>query len=303
MAININYGSNLTSVDGTDVNGLADYMAYYEETYNDPDHASSSGFSTTNSNSVTVDGTTYSATFADDQYAGQTLDANDDPVVAFIANAGEVTIDNGSSDVTLDQLGYTFMSSPAHTLYGNLDNIQFGSSYTASGGGYSMATPDLTISNVSANVGYGMNDTDSDGVYDEVDNYQNGNNAVHDIVYGLMGGSGDNTQTDALIDAFNAYGTNVTGTSGDEEFDPYNAQDTFILGGGDDLINAGFQVGSGGDVINIDGINSFADAAAAVGDITYSGGNAYLEYVEGFITHTVEITGVSSGLTTDNFVV
>ncbi len=309
MAININYGD----FSGTGVNGLSGYLNWVEANYSDPEHATTSGFSTADSSSVTVGSTTSAAYVNDNQYAGQNVDALNDPVVSWVIQAGDVAdVWNGTGSeiaantYTLDNIAYSLFSSPEHTLWGNIESIDFGVDWATGGGEYTVTDPHLTISNISdAADNYGLLDTNANGIYDAVNDYTNGDNLTHNIVYGLMGGQGGAASTDALQDAFDDYGTEVEGTNVDEEFDPYNAQDTFILGGGDDLINAGFQVGSGGDVINIDDINSFANAAAAVTAVDYDTdpGNALLTYYEGFTAHTVEITGVSSGLTTDNFVV
>ncbi|MDO6806021.1 hypothetical protein Q4595_26425, partial [Wenyingzhuangia sp. 1_MG-2023] len=92
-------------------------------------------------------------------------------------------------------------------------------------------------------------------------------------INGLM--SGDTSTLETIL---NANDITHNGTSVADTFDAFSGQDEFVLSGGDDLVNAGFQVGSGGDVINIDGINSFADAAAAVTAVDYSTGNAVLTY-------------------------
>lgn len=301
MAITVTYNtfSGLTGV-----NGLADYLNWFEAAYSDPGHASISAFSTADNNDVVVGDSTSLGFVNDYQFAGQAKDGNNDPIAAFIAHAGNVAnVYNGDTDTTytLNKLGYTLFDDPAHTLFGNLANLQFGNYYTTSSGLNTMNTVHLSVQGIGETTGYGL--IKHGAVYDEINDYHNGNNHVHNVVYGLMGGLGGYAQADALEDAFDIYGITIIGTSGNEEFDGYAVSDTFVLNGGHDVINAGFQVGSGGDIINIAGLNNFANAAAAA-TAANTGSGVLLYRPSAFHAwNEVDVTGVTSGFTAANFIV
>lgn len=279
MAITITYGSSLSSI-----GGLADALDYYNNTFSQSYHYETGGFSTVDSNSVTVDGRTYSSTYSDLQYASESSSTGQSS--AFIAEAA-----------TNEQLTYTYNVYPYHTLFGDIDSITLGEGLSSTSGLWSLTDEFISLS--------GLNSLNGGLSGGSVIAGSTGNNDTHNIIYDLMTGSVGTTgdYTDVLEGFLNSEGTHVIGTSSNDEFDAYSAQDAFVLNGGNDVVNAGFQTGTSGDVIDITGINGFANAAAAVAAVDYSTGNAVLTYYEGFTAHTVEITGVSSGLTTDNFVV
>ncbi|MDO6682454.1 hypothetical protein Q4551_09140 [Oceanobacter sp. 5_MG-2023] len=295
MSLTITYDSNFSSYDG-----LQDYFTYYETTYSETTHAANMTFADGPGSDLDIGDETYSESYYYTQVIGSDL-ANtmtSESDVSFLIAGETVTLEDSSGTTySSDDMIYTGGTSPSHTLAGAIDTLTFGDGAYSSG---SLASDLFAIDGLYEAIGNGMLDNDSDGAYDEIidRNSATDDNDVHDLINGLM--SGDTSTLETIL---NANDITHNGTSVADTFDAFSGQDEFVLSGGDDLINAGFQVGSGGDVINIDGINSFADAAAAVTAVDYSTGNAVLTYYEGFIAHTVEITGVSSGLTTDNFVV
>lgn len=227
MAITVNYNT-FSGLSG--VNGLADYLNWFEAAYSDPGHASISAFSTADNNDVVVGDSTSLGFVNDYQFAGQAKDGNNDPIAAFIAHAGNVAnVYNGDTDTnyTLNKLGYTLFDEPAHTLFGNLANLEFGNYYTTASGLNTMNTVHLSIQGIGETTGYGL--IKHGAVYDEINDYHNGNNHVHNVVYGLMGGLGGYAQADALEDAFDIYGITIIGTSGNEEFDGYAVSDTHSI--------------------------------------------------------------------------
>lgn len=291
MAITVNYGN----FSGTGVNGLADYLNWFESSYFDPIHHGTSAFSTASSSSVKVGSSTIASHINDYQYAGETST----PLAAFIAHAGSVNnVFDGTGSSTLDKLGYTLFASPAHTLFGNIADLEFGNAYNTSGGLNTMVQTHLNITGISTTANnYGLSDANtSDGyAYDSITNHTTGNNLTFDIIYGLMGGLGGAASTNKLETVFDTYGISIVGTSANETFDGYAAADIFTLGGGVDVAES-FDVLE--DVVVID-TSWFVDAADAVSNVDYSSGSGVLEYGSG---QEITFAGVTSGLTAANFV-
>lgn len=297
MAITVNYGN----FSGTGVNGLADYLNWFESSYFDPVHHGSSAFSTASSSTVKVGSSTIAAHINDYQYAGETTGAT--PVAAFIAHAGTVNnVFDGTGSSTLDKLGYTLFASPAHTLFGNIANLEFGSHYNTSGGLNTMVQTHLNITGISTTANnYGLSDSNpSDGyAYDSITNHTTGNNLTFNIIYGLMGGLGGAASTDALENVFNTYGTTVIGTSANETFNGYAAADIFQVGGGLDLVK---DFDTTEDLIDFSGNSVFIDAQDIVDNylsVNSLTGIATIDDLAGNIV-TIEVVGT---LSASNFIV
>lgn len=301
MSININMTSGFSSA----FTGLKDYFDHYQTTYTSPGHASDMWFHN-NPGSLDIGGTTYNDTYFGIKVIGEDL-ANTSTTssnVSFLAKASEVTLENGAGthyqSADMIYTGGTITTPPtAHRLAGDIGTLDFGNGAYASG---SLASTLFNITGLTPHIGNGLLDNDSDGAYDAINSDTN-TNLVHKLIFDLMGGMGGPGNTSVLEGFLNSYGTKQVGTAGNDTFDAFNAVDTLVLSGGNDTVNAGFQVGSGGDVIDLTGLNSFADAAAAASAVTYSGGNALLNYNDGASTHSVTLAGVASGITADNFIV
>lgn len=320
MSITIEYGTALASAFSPQV-GIKGYMDYYSSTYSSPSHAAHMGFDGGPVGAVDLGGTNYNPIYFGTNVIGKYLhNTSTSSNVDFLITGGEVDIENGAGvGSTIDYMFYTGGTNPNHTLSGFIEELTFG------GGGYNSGTNELNtslfkITGLGDAIGNGFVDSDSDGLYDGILGRLSTtpNNLVHDLVLDLMGGgiSGEGGphgpgSTSVLENFLDAYGTTQIGaldgsTVFNERFDPFAAVDTFVLNGGVDVINEGFQVGSGGDVIDLSGFNTFADENAALNNVFYSTlfGNAFLTYQDASSNfHAVQIIGVTSGLTVDNFIV
>lgn len=245
MAIEIDYGSAYVRS-----NGLKDYLALYELTFSQPSHPTSEqGFSTIDGTgySAVVGGVTqnYSATYSDFQYAGSTtgLDGSGNPYVsAFIAQADQ----SGG----IGKLVYTLFNLPTHTLFGDLDVVKLGESLSKNYPDpinkpteffYQLGTTHVTISELMSVLNEGVTGSPSVPIdwrtgSSPYDPYDISNNDVHTTIYPLMAGHGGNGSTSGLQHFFNLYGVQYNGTSANEVFDGFADDDTFIVGGGNDII-------------------------------------------------------------------
>lgn len=321
MAVAINYGSAFLSFNsGKSLQGIKDYFGYYDDTYESEDHASNLVFAgPSTGTTVNIGGEIYPEYPAfPDPYPTETIgeylySETLTPAGAgmdWVITAGEVPIeDDDENEDTLDLFVYTFNSStPPHTVFGNIAKLTFGND--GWNGTNGLDTTFFDIVGIGDAIGYGL--TDEFGLPDVYDTVipgvpTPGDNPVQDMVFQLMGGMGGSGGSSELIGIFDEYGTVQTGLGIGyaDRFDPFNSVDTFVLNGGYDIINAGFQVGAGGDVIDIVGLNKFAgDENEAAGDVFYTGGNGWLIYEDTLSNwHSVQITGVTSGITADNFIV
>ena len=300
MSLTIHYDSNFANFEHNGDEGLAAFMAYFQDSYSSSGHASDMGFHNSPGD-LDIGSTTYNDEFFFTQVIGEQMSNTSTTVdnVSFVVDAGEVTLEDGNGDAYSEAaVMYTGFTSPSHVMAGEIESLTFGD------GGYSagsLASDLFTITGLDTAISSGFLDTDSDGAYDAL---EIGGGETHDLIYDLMGGMGGSGGTSVLEAILNANDIVHEGTSADETFDVFDGQDTLNLGGGDDVVNIGFEIGSGGDVIDLSDMgHSFTDSADAASDVTYSGGNAYLTYNDGFDLNTVELIGVSSGLTADNFIV
>lgn len=301
MSIKLDLTADVSSL----YNGVKGYFDYFQSAYSSPGHASDMWFHN-NPGSLDIGGTVYNDTYFGIKVIGEHL-ANTSTATnaSFLVKANEVTLEDGSgAHYQANDMIYSGGTNPAaHRLAGDINTLEFGNGDYASG---DLASTLLTISNLTQHIGNGLLDTDSDGAYDAI-NGNTGTNLVHQLIYNLMGGMGGAGGTSVLEDFLNTYGTEQVGTTtGSDRFDPFNALDTFVLNGGNDFINAGFQTGAGGDVIDLSGYNTFANASDALNAVFYSSlfGDAFLTYQDASSNyHSVRITGVTSGLTEDNFIV
>lgn len=305
MAIEIDYGSSYVRS-----NGLKDYLALYELTFEQPSHPSSEqGFSTVDGSgySAVVGGVTqnYSATFSDWQYAGQTtgLDENDTPYVsAFIAQA-----DAGGD---IGKLVYSLFNLPTHTLFGDLDSVALGETLSKNYPDpvnkpteffYELGTTHVTVSNLMSVLNEGVTGDPSVPIdwrtgSSPYDPYDISNNDVHNVIYPLMAGHGGNGSTSGLQHYFDLNGVQYNGTAADEYFDGFDAEDVFKVGGysvSGDVID-GFDASE--DVIDFRGYShGFVDAADVLN--YYSSGE--INNGDSLVT----LTNLSGTLTASNFLV
>ncbi|MDN3518490.1 heme acquisition protein HasA [Aquisalimonas lutea] len=205
--------------------GGDDYLSWWEGEFVTGDHPDNTGGF-------------YPGMFSGSQYAMSSGVAGHTAGFIASAPAGE----------TLD---YTFMDSPAHTLYGDLEKLEFGDQI---GGGTSTpysfnSGPELTVDGL---------DLSSGAV---------ANNQIHEIVYGLM--QGDATELENFL---NTEDLTVNGSSGDDVINGYAGDDTLTGNGGDDTFlfdlygNAGtigddtiedYEIGD--DVVDISAFDSYSD--------------------------------------------
>lgn len=298
MSLTINYDSSFSSFSYNGESGLAAYMAYFQDSYSSSGHAADLGFHDS-PGSLEIGSTTYADSFFGTQIIGEEMSNTSATVsnVSFVVDAGEVTLEDSNGDAYSEEVAmYTLFSSPTHTMAAEIESLTFGDGAYSGG---SLASELFTITGLDEAISSGFLDTDSDGAYDALEQGD-----AHDLIYDLMGGMGGAGGTSVLEGILNDFDIVHEGTSSDETFDVFAGVDTIMVGGGDDVINAGFTAGSGGDVIDLSDLSHyFTDAADAASQVTYSGGNAYLEYYDGVDPYSVEIIGVSSGLTADNFFV
>lgn len=303
MSLTINYDSNFSSFSYNGDSGLMAYLSYFQDSFSSTGHASSLGFHDGPGAALDVWDESYAATYFGTPVVGNHLSSTSATVnnVSFLVEGQSVDLEDDNNNITSsDDIIYTGGTNPGHTLAGSIDLLTFGNGAYSSG---SLASDLFSIDGLAESIGTGFLDTnDVNGVYDAIDD--TAGNQVHNLIYDLMGGMGGAGGTSVLEDILNDFDIVHEGTSADETFDVFAGVDTINLGGGDDVVSTGFTVGSGGDVIDLSDMSHyFADAADVASQVTYSGGNAYLEYYDGVDLYSVEIVGVASGLTADNFVV
>lgn len=148
-------------------------------------------------------------------------------------------------------LYYTLFSPPAHTLYGDLDTLEFGDQIEGGDSEpYSFSSgPELTVDGL---------DLSSGAV---------ANNQIHEIVYGLM--QGDATELENFL---NTEDLTVNGSSGDDVINGYAGDDTLTGNNGDDtflfdLFGNASTIGDdtiedyeiGNDIVDISAFDSYSD--------------------------------------------
>ncbi|WP_409307319.1 heme acquisition protein HasA [Pectobacterium sp. B1J-3] len=131
--------------------------------------------------------TEWSAAFGDVEHTAGNTEVGGNNTGGFYG--GDTFIDGTQYGITSTQnefsaliaegdLTYTLFSSPAHTLYGDLDSLSFGNVLkggTTEGTTYSLAEPEVTFSGLDLSTDVANLTLDNRGV-------------VHDVVYGLMSG-------------------------------------------------------------------------------------------------------------------
>lgn len=176
------------------------------------------------------------------------------------ASADSVVIGSGSTG------DFTY-SMTTHTLNGTLDSVSFGQglSYASSTDSFSQSATDVAIT------GLGLSGSGS-------------GNAVHTLIYDLMGGS-----TSVLLNTLNAQNNTIIGSAGDDSINSFNGNDTLTGGAGSDLFV--FDGTDGADTItdfdvDEDYLDVVAWASSSFEDlsVTYSGGNAVVSYGANSIT-------------------
>lgn len=201
--------------------GGDDYLTWWENEFDSGNHPSNTGGF-------------YPGTLSGEQYAMSS--GAQGSTAGFIASG---------------DLDYTLFSVPTHTVYGDLDDIEFGDQIVGgSSTAYSFDTgPELSIDGL---------DLSSGAVAD---------NQIHEIVYGLM--QGDAAELENFLNTENL---DIDGSSGDDVLNGYagddtltgnNGDDTFLFdlfgsatGFGDDTVTD-YEIGD--DEIDISAFDSYTD--------------------------------------------
>lgn len=178
MSVEISYTSSLytTLQSAGYATTLQGYLDYYEYTFSLEDHSSSGGF---NSTSFTPDFQMYGT-----QYANETEAVGYTSAFVAEAAAGE-------------NLYYSFFTAPTHTLYGELDSLDFGASLSKVSNQWGLDTSFLDITGLSEIINDGLN---ADGSIIAGNSTYTSGNDVHNIVWGLLNG-----ETDALAAVLDDY--------------------------------------------------------------------------------------------------
>lgn len=315
MALTIDYDTNFASFDHLGEYGLKAYMEYYQDTFSSSGHASSLGFYDGPGADLDIGGTTYYETYGGygtTDIIGNHLTSTSTTVdnVSFVVQGNAVNLENGSGvGYSSNDMIYTGTETPAHVLAGEIGSLTFGDGSFNDGadmlsGGNLFGISGTGLSSLSN----GFTDSDNDGYADGISSSSD----VGDLIYDLMGGMGGSGSTSELESILNANDITHNGTSANDTFDAFNGVDTFVVDNGADgddadVINAGFQTGSGGDIIKITGTNDFGGseaAAVASVDYAYNGTNwdATLTYNGSGSGDSIEILGVANNsLTAANF--
>lgn len=126
--------------------------------------------------------------------------------------------------VMRDNINYDMTT---HTLTGTISEVDFGFGATAVDQADSTKLIDLDQLDYSLEVSPELSDAD----------------AVHDVIYGLLGSAGEGVgRTDALVDLLKTDNILFQGAGGDDNFKGYRHDDTLKGRGGDDMLK-----GRGGD--------------------------------------------------------
>jgi len=159
MAVSVKYDADFASY------SITSYLKEWATNFGNLNHTSGhvNGSNTGGFNPGPFDGTQYSIT------------STQNNVTAVVANGN---------------LHYTMFQAPQHTLWGQLDSLNFGEGVQkAANGSYVLTSPEVSFSGLNLS---SLKDAGNQGV-------------VHKIVYGLMSGN-----VNPLLDALKASGVDVT---------------------------------------------------------------------------------------------